>query len=121
MTTKKPAKHPTQADVPVIDPNAEVLEPVAPAGPEDVPMPAIENAPGSVLMPKGNIGTTDVFEIVLMYLLELSNSPIQVQPGALRSIPLSAARVEQLSDRAKAHMQQLPPSAPVEAPAGTAH
>lgn len=131
-TAAAPKSNPMQAEVPPIDRTAETLEPVAkaaapsPAEPEDVPMPTIENAPGSIFVPKGNIGTVDVLEIAIMYLLELSGSTLQVQPGALRSVPLSATRVAMLSDRAQAHMQQLAPPAPApepvaDAPAQTAH
>ena len=132
-TAAAPKSNPMQAEVPPIDRTAETLEPVAKAAaspslaePEDVPMPTIENAPGSIFVPKGNIGTVDVLEIAIMYLLELSGSTLQVQPGALRSVPLSATRVAMLSDRAQAHMQQLAPPAPApepvaDAPAQTAH
>lgn len=134
-TAAAPKSNPMQAEVPPIDRTAETLEPVnaaapapAPSEPEDVPMPTIENAPGSIFVPKGNIGTVDVLEIAIMYLLELSGSALQVQPGALRTVPLSALRVAQLSDRAQLHMQQMAPPVPApvadpvaDAPAQTAH
>lgn len=132
---KKPtdaAAHPTQGAVPPIDrENAENLQPVeaAPESEGDVPMPAVENSPGSIFQPKAGIGTVDVLEIAIMYLLELSGSPLQIQQGALRSVPLSAARVAMLSEQAQKHMALLaapaavsqPAPEPVAPPNGTAH
>lgn len=71
---------------------------------EDVPMPAIENAPPALFRPARDIGSADVWEIALMFLLEMSGSTFDVQPGGLRNIALSAARVAQLSDSARRFM-----------------
>jgi hypothetical protein len=103
--TRPNAKPPIDRSAPV----AEIAPPVPAAGPQDTAMPTVENAPGSVFQPAAGIAAADVFEITLMYLLALTNSPAQVAPGALRSIALSADRVSQLSDSAQRFMQPLTP------------
>lgn len=98
-----------------IDRTAEELQPVAapppaaPAEPADVPMPAAENAPPCLFKPSAAIGTTDVLEIALAYLLHLTNAQFDVAPGALRQVPLPATRVAQLSESARRFMQPVSP------------
>ncbi|GEP11119.1 hypothetical protein [Methylobacterium gnaphalii] len=96
---------------PPIDRTAEDAETSAAAiaAAQDHPMPTVENDPGSVFRPGSGIGSADVHEIVLMYLLHLTNSPVQVAPGTLRGVPLPADRVAQLSESAQRFMQPLIP------------
>lgn len=103
--TRPNGKPPIDRSAPV----AETAPPAAAAAPQDTAMPTIENAPGSVFQPAAGIAAADVFEITLMYLLSMTNSPAQVAPGALRGIALSAERVSQLSDSARRFMQPLAP------------
>ncbi|MGW5960827.1 hypothetical protein [Methylorubrum thiocyanatum] len=103
--TQSSRKPPIDRSAPV----AETAPPAAAAAPQDTAMPTIENAPGSVFQPAAGIAAADVFEITLMYLLSMTNSPAQVAPGALRGIALSAERVSQLSDSARRFMQPLAP------------
>ena len=103
--TRPNGKPPIDRSAPV----AETSPPAAAAVPQDTAMPTVENAPGSVFQPAAGIAAADVFEITLMYLLSMTNSPAQVAPGALRGIALSAERVSQLSDSARRFMQPLAP------------
>jgi len=103
--TRPNGKPPIDRSAPV----AETAPPASAAAPQDTAMPTVENAPGSVFQPAAGIAAADVFEITLMYLLSMTNSPAQVAPGALRGIALSAERVSQLSDSARRFMQPLAP------------
>ncbi|ACL59899.1 hypothetical protein [Methylobacterium nodulans] len=94
-------------------PDAQV-PPVPPPAPEaapqasgDVPMPTVENNPPCVFKPGAGITTGDVIEIALMFWIQLTNSPVQVEKGALRSVTLAPERVEQLSDSARRFMTPL--------------
>lgn len=92
---------------PPIDRSAPIAETPPPAAAAETPMPTVENAPGSVFQPGPGIAAADVFEITLMFLLSMSNSPVTVERGALRGVALSAARVDQLSDSARRFMRPL--------------
>lgn len=109
--TKPSGKPPIDRSAPEAEiPPAAAAAPPAPAAPaaaQDTPMPAAENEPASIFQPGPGIGTADVFEITLMYLLSMTNSPVQVAPGELRSIALEAVRVGQLSESARRFMQPL--------------
>lgn len=107
---------------PQIDRSAEIAQagpapaPMA-AAPEsgDVPMPAAENEAPSRFVPGAGINTTDVFEITLMYLLELTGSPAHFPPGTLRGLALSAVRTGELSESARRYMKELQQTAEVPA------
>jgi hypothetical protein len=77
----------------------------------DVPhedlMPSVENQPPYLFVPGPGIGSADVVEIALIYLLQLSGSATTVQKGALRSIPLMPHRYEELSDSAQRFMKPI--------------
>ncbi len=99
---------------PPIDRSAPIAETAPPAAApppavQDTPMPTVENDPGSVFQPGPGVSAADVFEITLMFLLSMTNSPVTVEPGALRGIALSAERVGQLSDSARRFMLPLAP------------
>ncbi len=100
---------------PPIDRSAPIAETAPPtaapplAAGQDTPMPTVENDPGSVFQPGPGVSAADVFEVTLMYLLAMTNSPLTVAPGALRGIALSAERVGQLSDSARRFMLPLAP------------
>ncbi len=82
------------------------------AGTEDFPMPTVENEAPSYFVPGNGLGSADMMEILLMYLLHLTNSPITVAPGVLRIQPLPAERVAQLSEKAQRFMKPSPAGAP---------
>lgn len=114
MTTKsKPKIDRTAPDADVV---VEKLDPAAPApapAPEAEPaMPTAENAPPCLFKPGNGITTTDVMEITLMYLLQLSGSDVQVAPGALRLQPMDATRVSQLSPEAARWLKPVAEVAP---------
>lgn len=114
--TRPNGKPPIDRSAPIADTTppataAAATSPAAIAAAQDFPMPAVENDPGSIFRPGAGISTADVFEITLMYLLSMSNSPAQVAPGGLRGVALSAERVSQLSESARRFMQPLVPSA----------
>ncbi|GBU16837.1 MULTISPECIES: hypothetical protein [Methylobacterium] len=73
----------------------------------DVVMPTAENAPPALFRPRNGITTTDVLEIALMYLLQLTGNPGTFPPGALRHQPMDAARVAMLSPEAQRHMSHI--------------
>ncbi|ACL58942.1 hypothetical protein [Methylobacterium nodulans] len=94
--------------------DAQIPPPAPPSAPQataqasgDVPMPTVENNPPCVFKPGAGINTGDVIEIALMFWIQLTNSPVQVEKGALRSVTLSPERVEQLSDSARRFMAPL--------------
>lgn len=90
-------------------PEAEVVKPPEAAEPA---MPTAENAPPCLFKPGNGITTTDVLEIAMMYLLQLSGSTFDVQPGALRMQPMDATRVSQLSPEAQRWMKPLAETSP---------
>lgn len=75
----------------------------------DVAMPTAENAPFCRFAPGNGITSTDVLEIALMYLLQLSGSKVDVQPGALRLQMMDPLRVSQLSPEAQRWMKPIAP------------
>jgi hypothetical protein len=87
----------------------QMSAPTAPAAPAEglVPMPTIENDAPFVFRPEAGIDAASVFEIALMYVIHLTNSPVQVEKGALRNVPLPAHRHEQLSDVAQRYLKPL--------------
>ncbi|ACL60585.1 hypothetical protein [Methylobacterium nodulans] len=111
---KHPVTNPAQKP-PIDRANASDVPPPAPAqapqataqASDDVPMPTVENNPPCVFKPGAGITTGDVIEIALMFWIQLTNSPVQVEKGALRSVTLSPERVEQLSDSARRFMTPL--------------
>lgn len=90
--------HPNQGAVPPIDREAETLEPT---------MPTAENAPPCVFTPGNGITTTDVIEIAIMFLLQLSGGTKEFTKGALRSQVMSAERVGLLSASAERWMKPV--------------
>ena len=76
----------------------------------DVPMPTVENASPMMFKPTREIGTHDVLEIALMYLLELSNHPQMFPQGTLRNVAMSAQRAAGLSESALRFMVEIPSS-----------
>lgn len=119
----KPKRDPNVTDVepvrsvpaspPVSPPEGlpQVPTPYAPPS-GDVPMPGVENEPNLIFRPAAGCSILDVFEICLSYLLVMSNSPIQVAPGALRDVQMPADRAAMMSDSARRFMQTVQPSAP---------
>jgi hypothetical protein len=73
----------------------------------DAAMPTVENAPPCRFQPGTGVSTTDVLEIALMYLLQLTGSQVQVQPGALRHQLMDPVRVSQLSPEAQRWMKPI--------------
>lgn len=76
----------------------------------DVPLETLENAPGYVFIPAAGIGALDLKEIILSYLLSLTNTTINVEKGALRTIQLPAHRYSDLSDHARKFMHAVSPT-----------
>ncbi|ACL61759.1 hypothetical protein [Methylobacterium nodulans] len=110
------ARTPQKPPIDRTAPDAQVTPPPLPPQPApqdapqasgDMPMPTVENNPPCLFKPGAGIGTADVLEITLMYLLQLTGSPVQVERGALRAIAMQPERVEQLSDSARRFMTPL--------------
>ncbi|MGY2048919.1 hypothetical protein [Methylobacterium sp. JK268] len=100
---------------PPIDRTAETAHPVpqppvpsatAPAEAGPLPgggfaTPTVENEPPCLFVGGSGMSQVDLLEMALMFLLQISGSPVVVEKGALRTQVLSAERVAQLSDSAR--------------------
>lgn len=108
----KPVRDPAVEEAQVVStPTQEVPAPPAPGpgAPEEgeTLMPTVENEPNSVYVPKSGCSIVDNFEILMMYLLHITGSPLNFAEGVLRQIELPASRVAQLSASSRRHMQEV--------------